>query len=227
MSKDYEVFPLLLEMAKRGCLVAPRRLSRIEILKTLGLTPWRFKKLVEAAEEEGYIERRVHGRMVFYVVTERGRALLRRVYDDLKRTIDSSTFLTLRGYVVPGLGEGAIYMGIPRYVEAFKEVLGYEPYPGTLNIKLVDEDVYLRRALREKRVGFRIEGFRLDEGRESCGVTVYKAMIMANGVTVSGAALDIDKTKHGDEILELIAPVRLRDELRLKDGDKVEVVIPV
>jgi riboflavin kinase len=224
MSKEYEVLPLLLELAKRSCLTGPKRISKVDVLKSMGVTSWKLRKLLEEAENEGYLEKRVYGRRVFFVITQRGRELLSRVHDDLRRVLYSANMTVLKGQVVPGIGEGAIYMSIPNYIEAFKEILGFEPYPGTLNIRLFDEDVPLRQMLRERRIGFRIEPIKTSEG-EYGGVTVYKAIIMGNGVSVSGGALDIDKTKHGDEILEVIAPVRLRDELHLKDNDTVEVTI--
>jgi len=224
MSNEYEVLPLLIELAKRSCLSGPKRISKVEILKSMGTTPWKLRKLLDIAEEEGYIEKKYFGRRVYFAITQRGRDLLSRVYDDLRRVLNYANATVLRGQVVPGLGEGAIYMSIPIYVEAFKEILGFEPYPGTLNVRLVEEDIPLRQTLRDKKIGFRINPYKANR-EEYGGVTVYKAIIMGNGVSISGGALDIDKTKHGDEILELIAPVRLRDELHLKDGDTVEVTI--
>jgi len=222
----YEMLPLLLELAKRGCLSFPRRISRTEVMKSLGYSAWRFRKLLERAESEGYIERVFFGRYVAYRVTPRGVDLLKRIHADLSAVFSSNSSIVLRGVVVPGLGEGAVYMSIPRYVEAFREALGFEPYPGTLNIRLDEESTGKRLILRESSKGIKIPGFQLD-GREFCSVRVYRATIVGNSISVYGGALDIEKTKHGPEILELIAPVRLRDELRLRDGDAVEVEIMV
>ncbi|MEM0493964.1 MAG: DUF120 domain-containing protein [Thermofilum sp.] len=221
---DNEVLPLLLELARRGCLYAPRRISKVEVAKILGMSPWKLNKLLQFAEEDGYVEKKRIGRTFSYQLTPRAVILLHRVHRLLSSVLRGQPFARLRGFAVAGLGEGAYYMSIPRYVEAFKEVLGYQPYAGTLNVKLDEESVKVRRDLRSQGVGCRIEGFTLDD-REFCGVTVYRAVITGNGISVSGAALDIDKTKHGDDILELIAPVKLRDVLKLRDGDPVEVLI--
>lgn len=221
---DNEVLPLLLELACRGCLYAPRRISKVELTKTLGVSSWKLNKLLYFAEEEGYVEKRRFGRTFAYQLTPRAVDLLHRVYRLLSLTLRGKPFARLRGFVTAGLGEGAYYMSIPKYMDAFREILGYQPYAGTLNIKLDEESVKARKELRSQGVGFRIEGFVLD-GREFCGVTVYRAAITGNGISVSGAFLDIDKTKHGDDVLELIAPVKLRDVLKLRDGDPVEVLV--
>jgi riboflavin kinase len=44
--------------------------------------------------------------------------------------------MKLFGRVVSGKGEGRYYMSLPPYKEKFKNILGFEPYEGTLNIKL-------------------------------------------------------------------------------------------
>ncbi|MEZ0346675.1 MAG: DUF120 domain-containing protein [Infirmifilum sp.] len=220
----YEIFPLLLELAKRGCLNFPERISRTEIIKALDASSWRLRKLLEVGEKEGYIERLQQGRYVTYKITPRGKTLLESVYRDLRSIFDSDVIIELKGKVVPGLGEGAFYLSIPKYVEAFKEVLGFEPYPGTLNVKLDEESTKKRSQLKKSTTGVYIPGFTINE-RSFCGVYVYRAVISANGLSVFGAALDIEKTKHGEDILELISQVKLRSELRLRDGDNISIKI--
>ncbi len=221
---DYEVLPLLLELARRDCIYVPRRVSKVELAKALGVSPWKLNKLLRFAEEEGYIERKRYGRSSSYQLTARGLGLLQRVHAMLSLSLRGAVAVRLKGVVVPGIGEGAYYMSIPRYLDTFEEILGFRPYAGTLNVKLDEESTRARLGLRSQGIGYRVEGFVLD-GKEFCGVTVYKAVIVANGISVAGAALDIDKTKHGHDILELIAPVRLRDVLNLRDGDSIEVIV--
>lgn len=115
-------------------------------------------------------------------------------------------------------------MSIPEYKRSFVEILGYEPYPGTLNIRLDHESVLARDNLRNNSVGYRIEGFEIG-GKKYGGLTVYKAIINSKDKAVEGAILDLDITKHGNDILEIIAPVKLREELKLKDGDEVIVEV--
>ena len=49
------------------------------------------------------------------------------------------TSIEFRRKIVSGMGEGAYYMSLKGYRNQFIEKLGYEPYPGTLNVKLVDQ----------------------------------------------------------------------------------------
>jgi riboflavin kinase len=55
---------------------------------------------------------------------------------DCKNFPDGSRSDVLRGRVVSGLGEGQHYISRQGYLKQFREKLGFEPFPGTLNIKL-------------------------------------------------------------------------------------------
>ncbi len=67
--------------------------------------------------------------------------------------------ITLEGTVFTGLGEGAYYIGRESYRQQFVEKLGFDPYPGTLNLKLVgDYDVKARTEL-EAYPAIAVEGF--------------------------------------------------------------------
>ena len=56
--------------------------------------------------------------------------------------------VTLEGTVFTGLGEGAYYISKEAYRKQFTEKLGFEPYPGTLNLKLsTDYDIKTRREI--------------------------------------------------------------------------------
>jgi CTP-dependent riboflavin kinase len=53
--------------------------------------------------------------------------------------------VTLEGTVFTGLGEGAYYISKETYLKQLTEKLGFEPYLGTLNLKLSsDYDIKTR-----------------------------------------------------------------------------------
>ncbi len=222
MREEYSVLPLLIELGRRGCLYTPVRISRTELAKSLGVSAWKLRRLLELAVEEGYLLTNRVGNSTYYKLSARGRRLLEAVYRDLRSLFEDKT-VVLKGVVTKGLGEGAVYMSIPEYRARFAEILGYEPFAGTLNVKLHDEYVPARKALRDMQ-GYRIEGFTLN-GRRYGGVTVYRAVIRGRDKSANCALLDLEVTRHGDDVVELIAPVRLRDELGLKDGDPVEIYV--
>jgi riboflavin kinase len=72
----------------------------------------------------------------------------------------------------------------------------------------------------EKLPGIEIEGFE-DGHRTYGGAKCFIAKIN----NVDGAVLVIERTSHDNSVLEVIAAVRLRDRLNLKDGDSVKISI--
>jgi len=124
------------------------------------------------------------------------------------------------GKVVSGLREGAKYISMPQYRNALREALGFDPYPGTLNVLLPREYVKKTLSLRER--GTVIQGFTVD-GVEYGWVRCLPAVISKGGLSVRGGILFIEKTAHGPEIVEVVAPVKLRDTLSLKNGEKIEI----
>ncbi|MCK4434408.1 CTP-dependent riboflavin kinase [Candidatus Bathyarchaeota archaeon] len=129
--------------------------------------------------------------------------------------------VTLEGVVFTGLGEGAYYISKERYRKQFIEKLGFDPYPGTLNLKLTtDYDVKTRSEL-EAYPAVEIEGFR-NENRTFGHVKCYPAIIENK---VKGALISALRSHYGASVIEVIAPVFLRKQLKLKDGHKVNVEV--
>jgi len=126
--------------------------------------------------------------------------------------------LEFRGRVFSGLGRGAYYVGHPGFRVRFRRLLGYTPFPGTLNLRLADRsEVDDRARLRRKR-GDSIKAFDY-RGRQFSSVKCYTGSMRGEKVALTIPAI----TEYGDDVLEIIAPVRLRDALRLADDDEVTV----
>lgn len=120
------------------------------------------------------------------------------------------------GVVFSGVGEGAFYVSL--YTRRFLEKLGFRPYPGTLNVKVLDRTRELSLCLsRVKPIVIEppeIPGMRLGlvyaypaeiEGFLDTSVYIVKPLI----------------TIYKSDVVEFIATVRLRDILGLRDGDKL------
>jgi riboflavin kinase, archaea type len=128
--------------------------------------------------------------------------------------------LELHGAVFTGMGKGAYYVGHPGFQSRFREILGYTPFPGTLNLRLSERpDVNARKRLR-KAAGDSIDSFRMN-GEEFSSVKCYEGSLNGEEVTLTIPKI----TEYDDTVLELIAVVKLRDRLYLKDGDLVAVLI--
>jgi riboflavin kinase len=128
---------------------------------------------------------------------------------------------TFHGRVFSGSGRGAYYVGHPGYVKRFKKLLGYAPFPGTLNVKLdSEEDIRQRRLLRLRGEGLRIEEFHV-AGERFSAVNCFKGRLGEQAV----ALLIVAITDYDDSVLELVSPVKLREKLRLEDGSAVAPMI--
>ena len=123
--------------------------------------------------------------------------------------------LIFEGILVSGLGEGAYFLSMEHYKGEIKKKLGFEAYPGTLNIKIEGSSISLN-----KLVPVRLSGFR-SGNKEFGGASCYHGKIL----DIAGAVIIPDVNKHGEDIVEFIAPVFLRS--KLKDGDAVKLIVKV
>jgi riboflavin kinase len=95
------------------------------------------------------------------------------------------------------------------------EKLSFDPYPGTLNLRL-DEENMKRRVLLEKDAKLRLchsEGY--------CTGLLFKASVdsVACGVVIPQVE------NYPDDVFEVVASVNLRQKLGLQDRDSVEVTV--
>ena len=116
----------------------------------------------------------------------------------------------MKGKVAFGLGEGAYF--VRQY--NFEPVVGFKPFPGTLNLKLGKAGIRELKKLKAKAEPVKVP--KGDFGK----VSVLKARI--KGLDVPCALVFPEKTSH-KETAEVIAPISLRQRLKLKQGDVVEV----
>jgi len=211
---------ILIFLAERGALAESIKVSTINLAKELKSSQQTISRILIKLERDGYIERRSHGRVKSIKLTEKAVRELMNKYLALRSIFEKPIEIRLKGRVFRGLSEGAYYLKIPHYVNQFKEKLGYIPYPGTLNLKLIDEDSIMNRILLKRLADIKIEGFS-DERRSYGGARCIKARLDDEEVAI----VFVDRTHYGDDVVEVIAPVCLRDKLGLKDGDKVSLKI--
>lgn len=176
------------------------------------------RKLKEL-EDAGYIERTINKDGQFLVITEKGKRVLYKEYLDYKKIFEGEEKICIEGKVISGVGEGKYYVSLEGYRKQFIEKLGFDPYPGTLNLKIPKEQMYFRRLLDEEE-GILIEGFRTED-RTFGDVKAFKCKIDG----IEGAVVIPQRTHYSKDILEVISPVYLREKLGLKDGDKVVVEV--
>ncbi|MEM0217872.1 MAG: DUF120 domain-containing protein [Candidatus Nezhaarchaeales archaeon] len=218
---DPELWFTLLHLARLGTLRKGIHVSTSNLAKELGLSQQTASRRILELEARGYIKRSVGRRGQTIVMTEKGAQQLMAVYAILHNSLSNALkSIILTGEVFTGLGEGAYYVSLEGYRSQIIEKLGFDPYPGTLNLRLTDPpDLYFRELLSH-RPGILIKGF--SNGRRTYGsVKAFKAKIEG----IDAAVLLIERTHYGHDTIEVIAPINLRQALKIRNGDKVSVEV--
>jgi riboflavin kinase len=177
-------------------------------------------------ENAGYIERLRKGQTFRIKITNRGYSEIQSLYSTLKSAIESIPFsIDFEGTVVSGMGEGAYYMSLEGYRKQFKDKLGFEPYPGTLNVKLIDQIFMNARREIGRYPSVFINGFS-DNLRTYGWVKCYKANINKGAVN-NAAALVLERTHYDDSMLEIIAPICLKEAIGIQNGDRISIKVQI
>jgi riboflavin kinase len=213
----------LCRLAELGAIQGNISISTTTLARSLDISQQTASRHLIDLERQGFITRQQSSNGEEIKITENGVKELRLIYVALKTIFDKPKprTLILTGRVFTGLGEGAYYVDKTDYGGYFQKWLGFKPYPGTLNLRLLPSQVARKKEL-EAYSGILIKGFERG-GRSFGGVKCFHAT--ANGV--EGAVIQIGRTHYDESVIELIAPTHLRQGLKLKDGSKVKVIIQV
>ena len=214
---------ILLKLAEMGAHRRTAKISTEYLAGKLGASQQTASRYLIELDKNGWIKRTVTPEGCLIKITDAGIKELKKLYSNLRFLMEAAypPSITLEGVVFTGLGEGAYYISKERYTKQFIEKLGFEPYPGTLNLKLTtDYDVKARSEL-EAYPAIEIEGFR-NENRTFGSVKCYPVTIENKA---KGALILALRSHYDASVIEVIAPVFLRKYLKLKDGHKVKVEV--
>jgi riboflavin kinase, archaea type len=214
---------MLLKLAEMGAYRRTAKISTEYLAGKLGISQQTASRHLIELERRGWIQRNITPEGSLIKIDEAGGQELQKLYSNLKVLFEKTypPSLTLEGAVFTGLGEGAYYTSKEIYRRQFAEKLGFEPYPGTLNIKLNSEyDIKARREI-ESYPAIEITGFKNED--RTFGLVKCYPVIVEN--KVKGALVTAMRSHYDVSVLEIIAPVCLRKQLNLKDGNKVKVEI--
>ncbi|MCJ7430085.1 DUF120 domain-containing protein [Candidatus Bathyarchaeota archaeon] len=213
----------LLKLAEMGAHRRTAKISTDYLAGKLGTSQQTASRYLIELDNMGWIKRTMTPDGCLIHITDLGVKELKKLYSNLRFLMEAAypPSITLEGTVFTGLGEGAYYISMEQYRKQFMEKLGFDPYPGTLNLKLTtDYDIKTRSEL-EAYPAVEIEGFK-DENRTFGNVKCYPAIIENK---VKGAIVSALRSHYDASIVEVIAPVPLRKHLKLKDGHKVKVEV--
>jgi riboflavin kinase len=208
----------LKKLALLGAHRQPVDLSSIEFASHIDASQQTAARKLKHLEEEKLISRQILSDGQLISITDSGLSLLQKEFSDYQKIFyGNGTKRILSGKVITGLGEGQYYISLEGYRAQFREKLGFDPYPGTLNIKLDPPSIGLRKRIDGS---IPIAGFTSENrtfGRGSCFNVRVK--------DVMGAVVVPERTHYPEDIIEIIAPVKLRDYLNIDDGSSVEVEV--
>src|SRR5438128_6530379 len=193
-------------------------LSSGELGKLIGVSQQSASQRILELIREGLVARDLATRRQRIRLTPRGSDVVRKEYADYQRIFEIKETMTISGTVTSGLREGAFYMRQKGYRDQFRKKLWFEPYEGTLNLKIAGPDLAKLQVLQDSP-GIEISGFEAS-GRTFGGAKCFLATI---GLVDCAVIMPI-RTHHTD-VVEVISKHFLRGSLGLKDGDVVELLV--
>lgn len=146
-----------------------------------------------------------------------GGLIVKKTGPDSAGCRKSKATVRAAGTVVSGLGVSASFLAIPWVTDQLAKNLSFSPYCGTLNVRLDDPEI--QKALK-RGTGRRIipaeQGF--------CEALLFEGTVA--GRYTCAAILPL-AANYPEDVLEIIAPVHLKQALGIGDGDGIEVELKV
>lgn len=210
----------LYTLMKLGATKTSIKISTTQLSDEIGGSQQSASRHLQLLESEGMLERSITSEGSRVKITGHGQAELDLVLKELKWYLEGkeAQVIEFEGEVVSGLFEGAYYISKEGYHRQIVEKLGFEPFPGTLNVR-ISEEYYDRRRRLELGEFIRLEGFK--DGERSFGAA-HCFPCLING-EIEGALIVAERSIHDYGVMEIISPHYLRRKMELADGDKVKV----
>jgi hypothetical protein len=124
--------------------------------------------------------------------------------------------MQIYGVIQSGAGKGAFFTQVDWVVAQCTKMLGYRPFPGTLNVSVKDNDLAMLDRLAET------PDFELvPDDPAFCAAQVKK--IELNGIPAAVVLPSEDVRIHEKRVLEVISSCSLKETLGLSDGDTVSL----
>ncbi|MBI2135456.1 CTP-dependent riboflavin kinase [Candidatus Woesearchaeota archaeon] len=194
------------------------------IANDLGISQQSVSRVLRELENAKLIIREASTSGVKISLADNGRNALKKHYE-LLRNVFSSDIKSLSCKITSGLGEGRYYMSFSQYKKQFIEKLGFEPFEGTLNLEV---DIAKVNNFLLNGVCININGFETKE-RTFGGLKAFNVKVSAknnkNNKKINAALIMPDRTHHDKNVVEIIANKNLRNKLKLKDNQEIEITL--
>lgn len=126
--------------------------------------------------------------------------------------------MEVRGVIFSDLGKAALFTEIDWVKRQLKEKVGVEPYPGTLNLMVEDSRFLANLKILRENPGIEI----IPEQENFCTAYCYKVLLEGR---IPGAIIIPHVSDYPLAKLEIVAPVCVKETLKVKDGDTIAVTI--
>ena len=126
--------------------------------------------------------------------------------------------LAITGKIISGAGEGAFFTQIDWVMQQCNEKLGFKPYPGTLNLEILEDDFPLIESLDQEK-GIEL----VSPDPKFCNA---KTFLVSLGKINGAIVIPEEKVRvHPKNIIEIIAPTNIKISLNVQDGDILKITI--
>ena len=121
----------------------------------------------------------------------------------------------ITGVVFSDLGQASSFMALDWVQKALRDGLGFSPFPATLNLRLEsDQAMAVWQEVKSEMRGIDI----IPPDPSFCKARCFLVEIEGKQ---KGAVLLPEVEGYPANKVEVIAPVRLKDELRVRDGGRI------
>ena len=210
----HEYSELLEYIAKKEGLFGSLKSSTLSISKEISTSQQTISRKLREMEDNGLITRLASPNGLVVSLDSKGRKFLQNNYHELSKIFQTKK-TAITGITKQGIGEGSYYVSQKQYQQQFKTKLGFNAFPGTLNLEINKEELAQLLASKET---IEIKSF-TTKTRSFGSITTYKIKVN----DIEAAIVKPARARHPENIIEIIAPVNLRNSLNLKDNDKVKI----
>lgn len=218
---NHDELATLKNLAVRSGLEVPSKVSCSDLAAQIDVSVQTASRRLRRLEEAELIGRNKNSDGQVVSITSLGEKLLKKQQNEYNR-IFADMKVTISGRVTSGLGKGQEFISLDGYTSQFQSKLGYGPFPGTLNVE-ADDVVRDRFDVLDP---VKIKAW-TDGDTEYGAIDCYPSRLSAIEQYGSRTAHVIvpKRTDHDNSVVELIAPMNLRESLGLTDGTQVSIQV--
>ena len=124
--------------------------------------------------------------------------------------------MQISGVIQTGVGKGTFFTQLDWVVAQFERAMGFKPFPGTLNVRISEEQVAKLKSFFSHK-----DAELVPDNPEFCSAWLKKVWV--NGIPGAAVFPSDDVRIHEEAIIEVMASCHLKESLGLADGDEVTI----